>query len=239
MELASGVYLVPGLTLGNACLVTHPEVALLDCGLPGEGPAILSFLGELGLAPKDLRTIALTHADPGHSGAAPWLRRNSAARIRAAAVEAAVAAGERAGLGRALWRAGLALVGRRTEAFAVDAELVPGDVVAGFTVVATPGHTPGHVSFFREEDGILVAGDAVRVAGRDLLAPAFWNSQSEVRARLSISRLADLPVHLLIAGHGAPYREPGAGLRRAGGPPGFMEDLVRRRETRAAKRRRR
>lgn len=238
MQLTRGVYLVPGLTLGNACLVTQPEIVLFDCGLPGDGPAILRFLGELGLSPGDLGTIALTHADPGHAGSAPWLRRNSGARILASEAEARVAAGQRAGFGRALWAFGLGLAGRGPEPFAVDAVLAPGDVVAGFTVLATPGHTPGHVSFFRDADGVLLAGDAVRVAGTDLLAPAFWNSQSEVRSRVSLAHLADLPVHLLVAGHGAPYREPGSELRRAGGPPGFLEDLIRRREAHAARRRR-
>lgn len=238
MRLARSLYLVPGLSMGNACLVTEPEVALFDCGLPGDGPAVLAYLRELSIAPADLRVIALTHADPGHAGAAPWLRRNSGARILASAAASAVAAGAPAGTVRAAWRLALGLARRRTEAFVTDGVLAEGDVVAGFQVVATPGHAAGHIAFFRPDDGILLAGDAVRVAGRDLLAPAFWDSESEVRSRISLARLADLPVHLLVAGHGPPYAEPGAELRRAGGPPGFMEDVVRRREERLAKRRR-
>jgi len=240
LELASGVHLVPGLTFGNACLVTQPEVVLFDCGLPGDGPAVLAYLKELGIAPADLQAVALTHADLGHAGAAPWLRRNSGARILASAAEARRAAGQvPLGTLRRAWSLGLGLVGRRPETFAVDALLEADEQVAGFVVVPTPGHTEGHVAFFREADGILLAGDAVRVAGRDLLAPAFWDSASEVRSRISLSHLADLPVHLLVAGHGAPYREPGAELRRAGGPPGFLEDLIARREERFARRRRR
>lgn len=238
MQLASGLYLVPGLTLGNACLVTEPEVVLFDCGLPGDGPAILQFLQGLGLSPGDLHIVALTHADVGHAGAAPWLRRNSGARIVASEYEARVAAGQRAGPGRALWAMGLGLAGRRPEPFAVDALIAPGDELAGFTALETPGHTPGHLVFYREADGVLLAGDAVRVAGRELLAPAFWNSQSELRARISLARLADLPIRLLVPGHGAPYRAPGAELRRVGGPPGFLEDMVRRREAHFARRRR-
>lgn len=237
VELAAGFHLVSGLSSGNACLVISPEPTLFDAGLPGDGPAVLRFLDNLGLAPADLRTIALTHADPGHAGAAPWLRRHTGARILASAEQAAVAAGQSAGYGRALWRTGLRLAGRQPEPFAVDDVLAPGDEVAGFRVLATPGHTPGHLSFFREEDGVLVAGDAVRVSGHDVLAPPFWSSQSEWHARLSISLLADLPVHLLVPGHGTPYREPAKALRRAGGPPGFVEALIRRRETRARRRR--
>ena len=241
MEVAAGVHLVPG-TVGNITLVCAPEVALFDSGLPGDGPAVLAYLSALGIAARDLGVIALTHADPGHAGGAPWLRRQTAARILAAPAAAAAAAGNPpAGGFRALGRTVLGLAGRRPEVFAVDGTIGPGDVVAGFEVVATPGHTPGHLSFFRPGDGVLVAGDAVRVAGLDILAPPFWDTRSEPLARASIAELADLPVHLLIPGHGPPYREPAEQLRRAGGPPGFMAErlarLEERRQRRAARRR--
>jgi glyoxylase-like metal-dependent hydrolase (beta-lactamase superfamily II) len=238
MEIARNVHLVPGLRLSNACLVTAPEVVLFDAGLPGDGPAVLDYLRRLGLGPGDLRAVVLTHADPSHAGGAPWLRRNTAARIWASAIEAEACAGTRPrGLLRWLWGHALAAAGRPPERFAVDGILSPGDEVAGFVAVATPGHTEGHLAFFRPDDGVLLAGDAVRVSGRDILAPAFWDAYSEVQARVSIARLADLPVHLLVPGHGPPYREPGAGLRLAGGPPGFLEEQLRRRA--AARERRR
>jgi glyoxylase-like metal-dependent hydrolase (beta-lactamase superfamily II) len=137
---------------------------------------------------------------------------------------------------RAVGQTILGLAGRRPERFAVDGTLAPGDCVAGFTVVATPGHTPGHLSFFRPADGVLIAGDAVRVSGLDILAPPFWDTQSEPLARVSIAALADLPVRLLIPGHGPPYRDPGAQLRLAGGPPGFMAERLARLEERRRRR---
>jgi glyoxylase-like metal-dependent hydrolase (beta-lactamase superfamily II) len=35
-----------------------------------------------------------------------------------------------------------------------------GDFVSGFRVIATPGHTPGHVSLLRDGDGLLFTADA-------------------------------------------------------------------------------
>lgn len=236
MEIAHDFHLVPGLTRGNACLVSAPEVVLFDSGLPGDGPAILAYLAKVGVGPQDLAAIVLTHADPSHAGGAPWLRRNTAAQILASAQEAASLRAAPLGVTlRSVWRSVLQIGGRAPETFAVDGNVGEGDQIAGLHVIATPGHTPGHLSFFRAADGLLIAGDAVRVSGRDILAPAFWASQSEIRARLSIARLADLPVRLLIPGHGAPYRDPGAELRRAGGPPGFLEARLRK----TAQRRRR
>ena len=40
----------------------------------------------------------------------------------------------------------------------VDRMLHEGDDVAGFRVVDVPGHSAGHVAFWRESDGVLVAG---------------------------------------------------------------------------------
>ena len=237
MEIAAGVHLIPDLDMSNACLITGPEPMLIDTGLPGDGQRILAYMKKVGVVPRDLRTIALTHADPAHAGSAAWLRRETAARLYASEGEAAILCGQVTdGTMRALWRWALKVGRRPVEHCLVDGLLEPGSLVAGFEVLATPGHTEGHIAFFRESDGVLIAGDAVRVAGTELLAPSFWNSASEVRARLSVAHLAELDVHLLIPGHGNPYRQPGAGLRRVGGPPGKLEETLLRREARRARR---
>jgi glyoxylase-like metal-dependent hydrolase (beta-lactamase superfamily II) len=43
--------------------------------------------------------------------------------------------------------------------------LQPGDTVGSLEVVASPGHTPGHVSFLDRRDGTLLAGDAYSTLG--------------------------------------------------------------------------
>ena len=226
--------------MGNVCLVTKPELVLFDTGLPGDGPAILKYLTHLGVTPRDLRSICLTHGHTGHVGSAAWLRRQTAARLLASAPEAQRAANPRAtGMARSLWHVLLRSMHRPVEGCMVDTILEAGDELAGFVAVATPGHTTGHLAYFRASDGVLIAGDAVRVAGKELLAPPFWDTESEVTARISLSTLADLPVRLLIPGHGPPYRAPGAALRQAGGPPGFMLETMRRRTQHQARRRRR
>ena len=42
-----------------------------------------------------------------------------------------------------------------------DRRLREGDEVAGFTVLETPGHAPGHVAFWREADRVLILGDVL------------------------------------------------------------------------------
>ena len=43
----------------------------------------------------------------------------------------------------------------------VSRRLREGDQVGTFTVIETPGHTAGHISFWREADGVLVVGDVL------------------------------------------------------------------------------
>jgi glyoxylase-like metal-dependent hydrolase (beta-lactamase superfamily II) len=101
-----------------------------------------------------------------------------------------------------------------------DEGRVPG--FDGWRWVHTPGHTPGHISLFRDADRTLVAGDAVTTVKQEsVLAvmtqrrklhgpPAYFTSNWE-QARVSAGRLADLEPSALITGHGRPMH--GAAMR--------------------------
>jgi len=96
---------------------------------------------------------------------------------------------------------------------------VPG--MGGWRWVHTPGHTPGHVSLFREEDGVLIAGDALATMdmdswvshltrGRELCRPPAPFTPDWEAARRSVAALADLGPSVVAAGHGLPVEGPGA-----------------------------
>jgi glyoxylase-like metal-dependent hydrolase (beta-lactamase superfamily II) len=81
----------------------------------------------------------------------------------------------------------------------------------------TPGHTPGHVSFFRQKDRLLIAGDAIvtvrtdsfyrvlvqkeEVNGPPRYLTTDWNAAKE-----SVSILAALNPAAAVTGHGAAMR---------------------------------
>jgi glyoxylase-like metal-dependent hydrolase (beta-lactamase superfamily II) len=87
----------------------------------------------------------------------------------------------------------------------------------GWRWVFTPGHAPGHVSFFREQDKVLLAGDAF-VTTKQESALAVWVQKQEVhgppayftpdwqQARQSVERLAGLQPRVAATGHGIPMR---------------------------------
>ena len=88
-----------------------------------------------------------------------------------------------------------------------------GDRYGSLRCIATPGHTPGHFSFFDERDGTLYAGDALVTMGGQPHVPGFgpwffplpkfgtWHRPTAVE---SIRRLLTLglPVQRIAAGHG-------------------------------------
>jgi glyoxylase-like metal-dependent hydrolase (beta-lactamase superfamily II) len=92
--------------------------------------------------------------------------------------------------------------------------LVEGDEVAGFTVLETPGHSPGHVTYWRESDRVMILGDVlnginVKTGRRGLHEPPDVFTPDPPRNRESIRRLAALRPSLACFGHGPPLRDPG------------------------------
>lgn len=91
--------------------------------------------------------------------------------------------------------------------------LKEGDKVAGFTVLETPGHSRGHVSFWRESDRVLIVGDVLGninfITGiPGLNTPPDLFTPDPARNRASARRLAELKPALACFGHGAPLRDP-------------------------------
>ena len=95
----------------------------------------------------------------------------------------------------------------------VARRLREGDVVGGFTVLDTPGHSAGHVSYWRESDRVLVLGDVLAnfspPAGlRGLCEPPRRYSPDPAENRRSARRVAALEPELVCFGHGPPLADP-------------------------------
>jgi glyoxylase-like metal-dependent hydrolase (beta-lactamase superfamily II) len=94
----------------------------------------------------------------------------------------------------------------------VARSLREGDVVGGFAVIEAPGHTPGHLAFWRERDGALVLGDALFhrnpvTLRRGLTEPFRFATIDPQANRESLRRLAALRPVVVCFGHGAPLRD--------------------------------
>ncbi len=164
---------------------------------------------------RSLTAHALTHAHPDHQGAShaicerlglPWW-------CGAADALAMETAGEIMARMPLHWLS--ATVGPHWVGppHPVSRKLREGDEVGGFRVLETPGHTAGHLSFWREQDRVLVLGDV-------LANMHIWTGLPKLREpqriftldpalnRQSAWRLAELQPRLTCFGHGPPLRVP-------------------------------
>ena len=94
----------------------------------------------------------------------------------------------------------------------VARRLREGDEVGGFTVLETPGHCAGHVSYWRAADRVLVLGDVLAnfspPAGlRGLREPPRLFSPDPAENRRSARRVAALEPALVCFGHGPPLAD--------------------------------
>jgi hydroxyacylglutathione hydrolase len=94
----------------------------------------------------------------------------------------------------------------------VARRLREGDTVGTFTVIETPGHTAGHISFWREADGALVLGDVlcnlnIYTGFVMLREPERFFTLDPAQNRRSARKLSSLKPKLVCFGHGPPLRD--------------------------------
>jgi glyoxylase-like metal-dependent hydrolase (beta-lactamase superfamily II) len=182
---------------------------LVDAGTRRSGKGILRDLEG-----HTVTAHALTHAHPDHQGASHEVCEALGVPYWVGAADADAAENPSL-IGERQPDHFLAQFFARTftgPAHPVDRQLREGDEVAGFQVLETPGHSAGHVVFWRESDRILVAGDVFNnmdvVTGiPGLRMPKDFLTPDPARNRESAKRLGPLEPSLVLFGHGAPLRD--------------------------------
>lgn len=161
-----------------------------------------------------LRAHVLTHAHIDHMGASHEICEALNLPLLCGEADVAVAeSGCRLGLADKPWPVRIEHRLLAGPGHSVSETLKEGDQIAGFSVLETPGHSPGHLAFWREEDRVLVVGDVVfnkrPSTGRAglLLAPAMMTPDPETNLA-SARRLSALEPEVICFGHGPPLRDP-------------------------------
>lgn len=210
------------------------EWALIDVGIPFYGENIIRGAAErFGLGSRPA-AILLTHGHFDHVGGLPDLADLWDVPVYAHELEMpyltgqssypppdpAVGGGAMSFLSR-LYPCGPIDLGDRVQVLPADGS-VPG--MPDWRWIHTPGHTPGHVSFFRDSDRTLLAGDAFVTVKQESALDAMIFRHPHVRrppayytpdwfaARHSVEILAYLRPEIAATGHGLPMQ--GAVLRQ-------------------------
>jgi glyoxylase-like metal-dependent hydrolase (beta-lactamase superfamily II) len=249
-EIAAGVYLVEtgrGFTAANVYLVrSGPGWVLIDTSWPRRGRLIRAAAESVFGPGSRPVAIVLTHIHPDHSGSALELARMWDLPVYVHPDEMVLAPGGYLPeygnpLDRWLIVPLLRLVPRRAveasrsrnslegTARALDPSAgVPG--LPDWRAVPTPGHTPGHLAFFRGKDRVLTTGDAVLtvnlnsvpdlLTGRHQVAgPPYISTWNWPMAKRSVAALASLRPDVLACGHGRPI----TGTQAAAGLASFSD----------------
>lgn len=219
----------------NCWFVPEKPVMLVDAGIssPGNLALVEGALAAFGLALADVATLVLTHWHWDHAGLAQEIAARSGAVICVHEAERARLCGTpgefqavagatrrfylRHGLDEALAEAlvSLAFEHERADVPAGRARIVrDGDTVqAGphtFTVVHTPGHTPGSICLLAAGDGALFSADTLygRLFPHPVAEVPATGDQTRSALRdypATLDRLRALnPAHVY-PGHGAPF----------------------------------
>jgi glyoxylase-like metal-dependent hydrolase (beta-lactamase superfamily II) len=209
-QLADGVHQLSGWP-PNAINVYLVDDVLIDAATrQGEKRIMRQIAG------RQLSAHALTHAHPDHQGSSHaicerlqiplWCGQDDVPAMETpGAISNSQAPGWLNWMQQRFW------VG---PAHPVARALTEGDVVAGFTVLEVPGHSRGHVAYWRESDRVLILGDVlnnvnVKTGVPGLNEPPTIFTIDPARNRASARRLAELRPRLTCFGHGAPLRDPG------------------------------
>ncbi len=216
----------------NVYLVGEDDgFTLIDTGMAGGEGFMIEAARERG---AEIRRVVLTHAHGDHVGSLDALRAAlPEAEIAISARDARFLAGDMSldpDEPQARLRGGWRVCETRP-----DRLLSSGEKVGSLEVIASPGHTPGHVSLLDTRDGTLIAGDAFQTRGGVAVAGTFrplfpfpalatWHRPTALE---SARTLRALHPSRMAVGHGEVLEDPLGAMDRA---IEFAERRVGRRE---------
>lgn len=200
---------------------------LVDCGLKWSEHSIVEMAAYLFGAGTIPKAIILTHGHFDHTGCVQSLCEKWNVPVYAHRLEIPYLTGQSdypppdpvAGGGLMAYMSFLypkspINIWRHVKTLPADGE-IPG--LNGWKYIHTPGHTPGHVSLYREGDKVLIAGDAfVTTKAESLTAivlqkqevsgpPKYFTPDWEA-SKQSIDKLGELGMIVAATGHGKPMR---------------------------------
>jgi glyoxylase-like metal-dependent hydrolase (beta-lactamase superfamily II) len=231
-EIKRGVHLIDGLThpfpgVGMVSYIVEEgphDLTLIDTCFSADLPTLEEYLHNAGYEISDIKRMVITHIHPDHTQAVNEIKRRSggAAQILSHWAEAAYlehnppysGPPSQETIQNFFNQLGLkpedVFKKYRTfdvEPMEVDRQLQDGDMVGknnSLQVIHTPGHTPGHISLYSKQHGIIFGGDfmsksVMGVSG--LFVPPSTLSIDPTTAAISARRISNLEFDTLLLAH--------------------------------------
>ena len=189
----------------------------VDVGMDSGAEDFAAGLNELKIPPERLKAVLLTHWHNDHSAGAAFLKREFGVRVYYHAgdepsfTRQTASRGIRSWLGQRVPEEGVLVLLRglleeaAPEAVQADHLVTDGEIIEQqFRVVATPGHTNGHVSYLHEPTQTLFCGDALAVVANQLRLMARPVTLDLPTARASALRCLREELRFICPGHRGP-----------------------------------
>lgn len=214
----------------NIVLYGKPQMedfVLIDAGMPKSADEIISVVEERYGSKSRPKAIILTHGHFDHVGGIIELIERWDVPVYAHTLEIPFLSGKQ-NYPEPDPTVNNGLVAKMSPIFPNEAinlggnlKVLPSDgsvpFMAGFRWIHTPGHSPGHISLFREKDKVLIAGDAfvtvkqeslykVITQTKEISGPPQYFTTDWLAARASIEKLAILKPSVAVTGHGLPMK---------------------------------
>jgi glyoxylase-like metal-dependent hydrolase (beta-lactamase superfamily II) len=208
-EVADDVFVVPSFPPHSINAFVAGDI-LFDAQTKRDAGKIVKNVGE-----RKLTAHALTHAHADHQGASDQVCKRLGIPFWVPEGDADVAEDPQLILQRMPDHPMPKLMFRlfAGPGHPVDRKLADGDMVGAFRVIDAPGHSAGHVVYWREADRVLILGDVLNsmdpfLMTRGLRLPKDYFTPDPARNRESARKLADLgEPSVVLFGHGPEYRD--------------------------------
>lgn len=222
-ELANG----PGV-INPLMIWDDRDVVLFDAGLPDMGTAIREAAERAGVPIERLNKVMITHSDMDHIGSLSQIIHESEGKIAIFAhkeekpyIECELPPvrvkqmEERIDLTSGAMREQLVrmteglkknyhMFKAKVDKTVEDGEVLP--VCGGITCIFTPGHTPGHMSYYFEKSRLLVAGDILQINDGTISRGPNFTTVDEKALEESLKKLSNYEIKSVVCYHGGLFQ---------------------------------
>ncbi len=208
-EIVPNVYRIDAGFVNLYLIAEDDGLTLIDTGMPRSQKLVWQTIADIGRQRSDLTRIVMTHADLDHAGSLAVIQSETGAKVYAGG-ETAVFLQKGKSPKHLPWlMQTISTLFVHYKTVSADAiEIVKeGDelpILDGLQVLATPGHTMDHHSFFSPYQGVLFAGDALNTNTGSLQSSQPRITADNEAAKRSAIRLLELAPATIACGHGDP-----------------------------------
>lgn len=211
VEIIPQVHQIDGVN-ANSYLVFEDDgsLTLVDAGMSKDGKKILNYVeSNLSKKPSDIKTIVLTHSHIDHVRGVYALKNATGAKVAIHELDADYLSGKKK---EPLPKGAIGILFRILSPFfkftplEPDQKLNENDRIGRLVVLHTPGHTPGSISLYDQQNKLIFVGDTIRYNNGKVGGPPKSFTPDMAQATKSVRKISNLDFEILLGGHGQPLK---------------------------------